>query len=129
MNVEDHAVLLKSSKDANVKHGDLAMFDDYVPNEFDRHALNIEFHNIEDQIVGLYLMTNPLARSTRHIREKIQMYLIPHYTMVRESLETSMRVTRSQIKSDVAQPDAKHMKTSDVSCSVRERDICNYDLE
>jgi hypothetical protein len=105
MNAEDHAVHLKSSKDTDVKHGDVAMFSDYAPNEFDRRALKIEFQDIEDRIVGLYLMTNPLTRSTRHIRENIQMHLIPLYTMVRESLETAMHVTRSQIKSDGVQPE------------------------
>ena len=74
-------------------------------------------------------MTNASTRSTRHIKENIKMHLIPLYTMVRESLETSIHVTRSQIQSDGFQPDAKHMNTLDVSCSVSERDICNYDLE
>ena len=105
MNAEDHAVHLKSSKDTNVKHGDVAIFNDYVLNEFDRRALKIEFQDIKDRIVGLNLMTNPSTRSTRHIRENIQMYLIPLYSMVRESLETSMHVTRSQIDSDGVQPD------------------------
>ena len=49
--------------------------------------------------------------------------------MVRESLQTSMYLTRSQMKSDAIQPYTKRMKTSDVSCSDGERDICNYDLE
>ena len=105
MNAEDHAVHLKSSKDTNVKHWDVAIFNDYVPNEFDGRALKIEFQDIKDRIVGLNLMTNPSTRSTRHIRENIQMHLIPLYTIVRESLETSMHVTRSQIKSDGVQPD------------------------
>ena len=83
MNAEDHAVHLKSSKDTDVKHGDVAMFNDYVLNEFDRRALKIEFQDIEDRIVGLSLMTNPLTRSTRHIRENVQMHLIPLYTTVR----------------------------------------------
>ena len=74
-------------------------------------------------------MTNASTRSTRHIKENIKMHLIPLYTMVRESLETSMHVTTSQINSDGVQPDVKHMKASDVSCSVREQDICNYDFE
>ena len=105
MNAEDHAVHLKSSKDTDVKHGDVAMFNDYVLNKFDRRALKIEFQDIEDRIVGLYLMTNPPTRSTRHIRENIQMHLIPLYTIVRESVETSIHLRRSQIKSDWAQPD------------------------
>ena len=49
--------------------------------------------------------------------------------MVRESLQTSMYLTRSQMKSDAIQPYPKRMKTSYVSCSVHERDMCNYDLE
>ena len=74
-------------------------------------------------------MTNPPTRSTRHIRENIQMHLIPLYTMVRESLKTSMHVPRSQMKSDGVQPDTKRVKTSNVSCSVYEQDISNYGLE
>ena len=95
MNAEDHAMHLKSSKDTNMKHEDVAIFNDYVPNEFDGRALKIEFQDIEDRIVGLYLMKNPPTRSRRHIKENMQMHLIPLYTMVIESLETSMHVTRS----------------------------------
>ena len=83
MNAEDHAVHLKSSKDTNVIPGDVVIFIDYAPNEFDRRALKIEFQVIEDRIVILYFMTNPLTRSTRHIRENVQMHLIPLYTTVR----------------------------------------------
>ena len=49
--------------------------------------------------------------------------------MVRESLETTMHVTWSQMKSDGVQPDTKRVKTSNVSCSVYEQDISNYGLE
>jgi hypothetical protein len=64
MNAEDQAVQLKSSKDTHTKHADLAIFNDYVLNEFDRSALKIEFQDIKDRIVGLYLMANHMARST-----------------------------------------------------------------
>ena len=101
MNAEDHAVHLKTSIDTNMQHGDVVMFNDYVHNEFDRRALYIEFQNIEDQIVGLVIFdTNRLTRNIRHIRENLQMHLIPLYKMVRESLDTSMHIIRSQIKSD-----------------------------
>ena len=59
MNAKDHAVHLKCFKDTNMKHGDAAMFNDYDLNKFDRRALQIEFQDIENRIVGLYLMTNP----------------------------------------------------------------------
>ena len=49
--------------------------------------------------------------------------------MMRESLETSIHLTRTQMKSDGVLPYAKRMKTSDVRCSAGERDICNYHLE
>ena len=49
--------------------------------------------------------------------------------MMRESLETSMHVTRTQMKSDEAPPEAKRMKKSDVNCSFGELDISNCDLE
>ena len=48
MNAEDHAVHLKSSKDTDVKRGDIAIFNDYVLNEFDRRALKIEFQDINN---------------------------------------------------------------------------------
>ena len=65
-------------------------------------------------------MTNPLTR-TRHIKENIQMHLIPLYTMVRESLKTSMHVPRSQMKSDGVQPDVKRIKTSDKAAEFESR--------
>ena len=49
--------------------------------------------------------------------------------MVRESLQTSMHLTRTQMKSDAIQPYTKRMKTSDVSFSDGEQGICKYDLE
>ena len=105
MNAKDHAVHLKCFKDTNMKHGDVSMFNDCDLNKFDRRALQIEFQDIENRIVGLYLMANPPTRGMRHIRENIQKHLIPLYTMVKESLETSIHLRRSQIKSDWVQPD------------------------
>ena len=69
MNAEDHVVHLKSSKDTDVKHGDVAIFNDYVLNEFDRRALKIEFQDIGDRIVGLYLMKK-LRHAVRNISGK-----------------------------------------------------------
>ena len=128
INAEDRAMHLKRSKETKVKNEDTAMFNDYILNEFDRCALQIEFQDIEDQIGGLYLMTNPLTLSTRNIRENLQMHLITLYTTVRESMETSMHVTRTKMKIYGAPPDVERMQTSDVSCSVGEQDIHNCDL-
>ena len=134
MSAEERAPHLQFSKDAAMKRGDTVLnsvVDDDTLTQFEeqKRNLNVEFQDIEDQIVWFYLMTKPMACSTKDIRETIQTHLIPLYTMVRESLETSMHVTRTQIKSDEAQPHVKRIKTSDVSCSVGEQDIHNCDLE
>ena len=54
--------------------------------EEQKRILNTEFQDIEDQIVGFYLMTKPNTRSTKRIRKKIQKQLLPLYTMVKDSL-------------------------------------------
>ena len=93
MSAEEPAAHLKDSTDTDIKHGDTVMFNTNALDEFDECILNEEFQDIEDQIVGFYLMTKPMTRSTKHVREKIQTHLIPLYTMVRDSLEAS-RVQR-----------------------------------
>ena len=116
MSAEERAPHLQFSKDAAMKRGDTVLnsvVDDDTLTQFEeqKRNLNVEFQDIEDQIVWFYLMTKPMACSTKDIRETIQTHLIPLYTMVRESLETSMHVTRTQIKSDEAQPHVKRKKT------------------
>ena len=58
--------------------------------EEQKRILNSEFQDIEDQIVGFYLMTKPNTPSTKRIRKKIQKQLVPLYNLVRDSLEMSM---------------------------------------
>ena len=89
------------------------MVDDDTLTQFEeqKRNLSVEFQDIEDQIVWFYLMTKPLVYSTKDIRETIQTYLMPLYTMVRDSLETSMYITRVQMKNDVVPPNVKRIKT------------------
>ena len=79
--------------------------------EEQKRILNSKFQDIEDQIVGFYLMT----KRTKRIRKKIQKQLVPLYNLVRDSLEMSMYATSVQMRNDVAPPDAKRMKTSEVA--------------
>ena len=44
---------------------------------------NSEFQDIEDQIVGFYLITKPNTPSIKRIRKKIQEQLIPLYKIVK----------------------------------------------
>ena len=83
--------------------------------EEQKRILNSEFQDIEDQIVGFYLMTKPNTPSTKRIRKKIQKQLVPLYNIVRDSLEMSLCATNVQMPNDAAPPDAKRMKTSEVA--------------
>ena len=83
--------------------------------EEQKRILNSEFQDIEDQIVGFYLMTKPNTLSTKRIRKKIQKQLVPLYNIVRDSLEMSLCATNVQMPNDAAPPDAKRMKTSEVA--------------
>ena len=82
--------------------------------EEQKRILNSEFQDIEDQIVGFYLMTKPNTLSTKRIRKKIQKQLVPLYNIVRDLLEMSMYATSVQMKNDAVPPDTKRMKTSEV---------------
>ena len=68
--------------------------------EEQKRILNSEFQDIEDQIVGFYLMTKPNPLSTKRIRKKIQKQLVPLYNIVRDSLEMSMYATSVQMQND-----------------------------
>ena len=87
--------------------------------EEQKRILNSEFQDIEDQIVGFYLMTKPNTLSTKRIRKKIQKQLVPLYNIVRDSLEMSLCATNVQMSNDAAPPDAKRMKTSEVDVDDR----------
>ena len=62
-------------KDVAVKHEDTvlsSMVDNVTLTHFEeqKRILNTEFQDIEDQIVGFYLMTKPKTRSLKRIRKK-----------------------------------------------------------
>ena len=107
-------------KDATVKRKDTVLSSmtngvTLIHFEEQKRILNSEFQDIEDQIVGFYLMTKPNTPSTKHIRKKIQKQLVPLYNIVRDSLEMSMYATNVQMRNDAVPPDAKRMKTSGVN--------------
>ena len=78
--------------------------------EEQKRILNSEFQDIEDQIVGFYLMTKPNIPSTKRIRKKIQKQLVPLYNLVvRDSLEMSMYAKSVQMRNDAVLPDAKRI--------------------
>ena len=83
--------------------------------EEQKRISNTEFQDIEDQIVGFYLMTKPKTRSLKCIRKKIQKQLLPLYKMVNDSLEISIMEKMVQLNVNVTPPDAKRMKISDVT--------------
>ena len=106
-------------KDVAVKHEDTvlsSMVDSVTLTHFEeqKRILNTEFQDIEDQIVGFYLMTKPKTRSLKCIRKKIQKQLLPLYKMVNDSLEISIMEKMVLRNIDVSGPDAKRMKTSEV---------------
>ena len=120
MSAEERAPHLRFLKNAAANHGDTVLnsvVDDDTLTQFEgqKRNLNVEFQDIEDRIVWFYLITKPLACSTKDIRETIQTHLMPLYTMVRDSLETSMYVTRVQMKNDVVPPNVKRMKALEVT--------------
>ena len=125
---------LKNAKDIGVEHKDTmlsSMVDDdsLIQFEEQKRILNVEFQDIEDQIVSFYLMTRPKTRSTKHIREKIQTQLFPLYKMVIESLEAPMFEMIVQLNSDVSPPDAKRMKIFKVSADEQEGMVDETNIE
>ena len=107
-------------KEGAVKHKDTVLssiVDNITLTHFEeqKRILNTEFQDIEDQIVGFYLMTKPDTRTTKRVRQRIQKQLLPLYKMVRDSLEISIMEKMVQRNIDVSGPDAKRMKTSEVA--------------
>ena len=103
-----------------VKHKDTVLssiVDNVTLTHFEeqKRILNTEFQDIEDQIVGFYLMTKPDTRTTKRVRQRIQKQLLPLYKMVKDSLEISTMEKMVQRNIDVSGPDAKRMKTSEVA--------------
>ena len=107
-------------KDGAVKLEDTVLsfvVDDVTLTHFEeqKRILNTEFQDIEDQIVGFYLITKASTCSTKRIRKKIQKQLLPLYKMVNDSLEISIMEKMVQLNVNVTPPDAKRMKISDVT--------------
>ena len=105
-------------KEGAVKHKDTGLssiVDNITLTYFEeqKRILNTEFQDIEDQIVGFYLMTKPDTRTTKRVRQKIQKQLLPLYKMVSDSLEISIMEKMVQRNVNVSGPDAKRMKTSE----------------
>ena len=117
--------MMSNEKDTHVKEGAVkhkdtvlsSIVDNVTLTHFEeqKRILNTEFQDIEDQIVGFYLMTKPNTRTTKRIRQKIQKQLLPLYKMVKDSLEISTMEKMVQRNIDVSGPDAKRMKTSEVA--------------
>ena len=119
MSAEEREPYLGLSKDDYVENGDTTSKSDEIMNDDDdthikfeeeRRNLNIEFQDIEDHIVGLYLMTRPIERGTKHIREEIQTQLFPLYKIVRDSLEVTLFEKNVQQNIDSSPSTAKRMK-------------------
>ena len=117
MSAEEREPYLGLSKDDYVENGDTTSKSDEIMNDDDdthikfeeeRRNLNIEFQDIEDHIVGLYLMTRPMERGTKHIREETQ--LLPLYKIVRDSLEVTLFEKNDQQNIDSSPSIAKRMK-------------------
>ena len=117
--------MMSNEKDTHVKEGAVkhkdtvlsSIVDNITLTHFEeqKRILNTEFQDIEDRIVGFYLMTKPNTRTTKRIRQKIQKQLLPLYKMVKDSLEISTMEKMVQRNIDVSGPDAKRMKTSEVA--------------
>ena len=120
MSAEERAPHLQISKNVGVKHKDTvlnskAKNDTLIQFEEQKNILNVEFQDIEDQIVSFYLMTKPKTRSTKDIREKIQIQLYPLYKMVRDSLQVSLFEKNIQLNSDVCPSHTKKLKKFEVT--------------
>ena len=119
------ALMMSNEKEFHLKEGAVkqkdtvlsSMVDDVTLTHFEeqKRILNTEFQDIEDRIVGFYLMTKPNPHTTKRIRQKIQKQLLPLYKMVKDSLEISIMENMVQRNVDVSGPDAKRMKTSEVN--------------
>ena len=117
--------MMSNEKDLHVKEGAVKHKDTVLSSIVDnitltyfeeqKRILNTEFQDIEDQIVGFYLMTKPDTRTTKRVRQKIQKQLLPLYKMVRDSLEISIMEKMVQLNVNVTPPDAKRTKISDVT--------------
>ena len=104
-----------------------SVVDDVTLTHFEeqKRILNTEFQDIEDQIVGFYLMTKANTCSTKRIRKKVQKQLLPLYKMVRDSLDLSIMGKMDQHNTDVSPPDVKRMKLFEVNAGDDQKSLTN----
>ena len=117
-------------KEGAVKHKDTGLssiVDNITLTYFEeqKRILNTEFQDIEDQIVGFYLMTKANTCSTKRIRKKVQKQLLPLYKMVRDSLDLSIMGKMDQHNTDVSPPDVKRMKLFEVNVGDDQKSLTN----
>ena len=133
MSAEERAPHLKSARDTAVKNGytvlNSAVKSDALTEFYEKkRSIEVEFQDIEDRIVGLYLEAKPSTRSTMSIREDIQTQLFPLYHMVLKPIETSVYETMVQLNSVLLHSNARRIKTSEENCSVGEHEITDDGL-
>ena len=102
--------MMSNEKDTHVKEGAVkhkdtvlsSIVDNITLTHFEeqKRILNTEFQDIEDQIVGFYLMTKPDTRTTKRVRQKVQKQLLPLYKMVIRPIENLVYETTAQLKND-----------------------------
>ena len=120
------SLMMSNEKDTHVKEGAVkhkdtvlsSIVDNITLTHFEeqKRILNTEFQDIEDQIVGFYLMTKPDTRTTKRVRQKIQKQLLPLYKMVIRPIENLVYETTAQLKNDPS--DVRNV--AKVDCAVGE---------
>ena len=105
------------ASESAVKDKDTVLTEINIFAEFEEQQCSLDnvFKDIEDLIVTSYLKTKTSLPNTINIRETIRLQLFPLYRMIRESLDKKMYESMVQRDGDAAPPDAKRLKTEEVS--------------
>ena len=108
---------MKIARESAVKHKDTVLAEINIFTKFEEQkcSLDNDFKDIEDLIVTSYLKTKPSLPSTISIRETIRSQLFPLYRMIREILDKTMYESMVRQDVDAAPPEAKRVKTEEVS--------------
>ena len=117
LSAKERQPYMKVARESAVKHKDTVLAEINLSNEFEKQkrSLDNDFNDIEDLIVTSYLKTKPSFPSTISIRETIRSQLFPLYRMIRDSLDKTMYESMVRQDGDAAPPEAKHVKTEEVS--------------
>jgi hypothetical protein len=117
LSAKERRPYIKIARESAVKHKDTVLAEINISNEFEKqeHSLDNDFKDIEDLIVTSYLKTKPSLPSTISIRETIRSQLFPLYRMIRDSLDKTMYESMVRQDGDAAPPEAKRVKTEEVS--------------